>query len=194
VTGLVHPDRIVTNAGARSGDLVFLTKPLGTGVLASALKKDVIDEQQIAEAVRWMTTLNAAASRAMLAAGVHAATDVTGYGLLGHAHEVARASRCRIRIDASSVPVLPLVRDLVAAGITPGGSRANSKEHAAFTGFAAGVDDVTRLILSDAQTSGGLLMTVPAEHGTLLREAFRENGVFAAQIGRVEDGDGLLVE
>jgi selenide, water dikinase len=193
VTGIVHPDRIVTNAGAQSGDLVFLTKPLGTGILASALKKDVIDARQIAEAVRWMTTLNAAASCAMLSAGVHAATDVTGYGLLGHAYEMASASRRRIRIDASRVPVLGLVRGLVAAGISPGGSRANAREHALFTDFAAGIDAETRLILSDAQTSGGLLIAVPAERAANFQDACRAQAVVAHQIGCVEDGEGLVV-
>ena len=99
-----------------------------------------------------MTTLNASASRAMLAAGAHAATDVTGFGLLGHAREMARASNVRLRIRASSVPVFDLVRDMVAVGIAPGGTRANAREHEAFTTFAPGVSAETRLILSDAQT------------------------------------------
>ncbi len=193
VTGRIHPDRIVTNAGAQVGDIVFLTKPLGTGILGSALKARAVDAQALDEAIRWMITLNAGASQAMLAVGVHAATDVTGFGLLGHAHEVARASGVRIVIDAARVPVMPLVRELVAAGIAPGGSRRNAAEHAEFTAFPADVSDDLRLILSDAQTSGGLLICVPADRATTLNGALDARGIFCARIGRVERGSGLVI-
>jgi selenide,water dikinase len=193
VTGRVHPLHIVTNAGARAGDAVFLTKPLGTGILGSALKSGAIDEAALAEAVRWMTLLNAGASRAMVAVGVDAATDVTGFGLLGHAHEIARASNVRISIDTAAVPILGGVRALAAAGVLPGGSRRNAAEHAAFTTFSAGVDDDMRAILSDAQTSGGLLICVPAERANELREGLSSAGLLAAHIGDVEAGAGLTV-
>ena len=111
VTGLVHPRKIVTNAKARVGDALVLTKPLGTGILASALKKGSIDEDQMRTAIASMATLNAAASEAMLATGAHAATDVTGFGLLGHAGEMARASKVRLRLRSSQIPVFELVRD-----------------------------------------------------------------------------------
>jgi selenide,water dikinase len=194
VTGTVHPDRIVTNAGARPGDVLVLTKPIGTGILASALKKDAIDEQQMAEAVGWMTMLNAAASRAMLAAGAHAATDVTGFGLLGHAHEIARASGVRLRIGAAQVPVYALAREMLARGIAPGGSRKNADEHATFTTFAAGVPDDARLLFSDAQTSGGLLIAVPPEGIAALLEALAATTALAAVIGGVEVGSGIVIE
>jgi selenide,water dikinase len=194
VTGTVHPDRIVTNAGARPGDVLVLTKPIGTGILASALKKDAIDEQQIAEAVGWMTMLNAAASRAMLAAGAHAATDVTGFGLLGHAHEIARASGVRLRIGAAQVPVYALAREMLERGIAPGGSRKNADEHATFTTFAAGVPDDARLLFSDAQTSGGLLIAVPPEGIAALLDALHETPALAAVIGGVEAGSGIAIE
>jgi selenide,water dikinase len=194
VTGTVHPERIVTNAGARPGDTLVLTKPIGTGVLATALKKDAIDAAQIAPAVRAMTTLNAYASRAMVAAGASAATDVTGFGLLGHANEIARASGVRLRIAASQVPVYDLALDLLARGIAPGGSRKNAEEHAGFTDFAAGVSAELRLLLSDAQTSGGLFIAVPPDGLPLLLASLQEAGVLAAVIGSVEAGVGIAIE
>jgi selenide,water dikinase len=194
VTGRVHPQRIVTNAGAQPGDVLFLTKPLGTGILGSALKSGAITAEALAEAVGWMTTLNAAAARAMVAAGVHAATDITGFGLLGHAGEIARASRVRLCIDAALVPVMPFVCELVAGGVAPGGSRRNAVEHAAFTSFSANVSAEVRVILSDAQTSGGLLISVARDRVGALRTAFDEDGVFAVAIGSVEAGTGLIVE
>jgi len=194
VTGTIHPDRIVTNAGARPGDVLVLTKPLGTGILAAALKKNAIDESQMAPAVRWMTTLNAAASRAMLAAHANAATDVTGFGLLGHANEIARASGVRLRLSAAQVPVYELAREMLAAGFAPGGSRRNADEHAAFTTFAADVDPAYRLLLGDAQTSGGLLIAVPPEGIAHLLDALREPDALAAVIGGVETGSGIVVQ
>ncbi|MBV9104372.1 MAG: selenide, water dikinase SelD, partial [Candidatus Eremiobacteraeota bacterium] len=162
VTGTVHPQHIVTNAGAKPGDLVFLTKAIGTGILASALKKDAISEHDMAPAIASMVTLNSAAAQAMLRIGVDAATDVTGFGILGHAGEMARASRVRLRITASRVPLFPRVLDLIAVDVMPGGTKKNAREHAAFTEFGRGVPEGMRLALSDAQTSGGLLIAVPA--------------------------------
>ena len=193
VTGTIHPDRIITNAGARVGDILVLTKPLGTGVLGSALKKDAVDVAQIEDAIRWMTTLNAAAATAMIAAGVHAATDVTGYGLLGHGNEMAHASGVRFRISAARVPVYALAREMVAVGITPGGSRANAVEHAAFTTFEAGVPEDLRLLLSDAQTSGGLLIAVGPDELHALLSGLHEPDALAAVIGSVEAGRGIVI-
>jgi selenide,water dikinase len=194
VTGTIHPDRVVTNAGAQPGDVLVLTKPLGTGILSNALKKSAIDEEQIAEAVRWMTTLNAGAAKAMLAARAHAATDVTGFGLLGHAHEMARASGVALRFASENVPVYALARDMLAIGICPGGSRANAREHAAFTHFADTVHEDVRLLLSDAQTSGGLLIAVAPDHLDTLLKGLREPDALAAVIGSVEPGSGIFVE
>jgi len=194
VTGTVDPRRIVTNAGARPGDALILTKPLGTGILASALKKGALDEAALAEAIGWMTLLNAAASRAMLAAGAHAATDVTGYGLLGHGGEMMRASGVRLRLLAHAIPVLAGAREMLAAGIAPGGTRQNARRHATFTGFAADVDDATRALLSDAQTSGGLLVALAPGDVPALRAALLASGSLAAEIGRVEAGTGIAVD
>jgi len=194
VTGLVRPGAVVTNAGARPGDVLVLTKPIGTGILASALKKDTLDAEQIAPAIRWMTTLNAAASRAMVAAGVRAATDVTGFGLLGHGYEMARAAGVALRIVASQVPVYQLARDVLAAGVAPGGSRRNAREHALFTHFSEAVPSDIRLLLSDAQTSGGLLIACPPDSLRELLSGLREPDALAAVIGSVETGSGINVE
>ena len=194
VTGTVDPRRIVSNAGARPGDALVLTKPLGTGILGSALKKGRLDAGDLAEAIGWMTALNANAASAMLAAGAHAATDVTGYGLLGHGGEMMRASGVRLRLYASAIPVMANVREMLAAGIAPGGTRENARQHAAFTEFAAGLDDDTRVILSDAQTSGGLLIALSPEDVPALRAALLASGSLAAEIGRVESGTGIVVD
>ncbi len=194
VTGTVNPQHIVTNAGARPGDVVVLTKPIGTGILASALKKGAIDATQIAPAVRWMTQLNDAASRAMVRAGAHAATDVTGFGLLGHANEMAHASGVRLRISAALVPIYELARDMLALGIAPGGSRKNAEEHARFTTYENGVPDDIRLLFSDAQTSGGLLIAVPPEGLPLLLAELEEPHALAAVIGGIETGTGIVIE
>ena len=193
VTGLVHPAKIITNAGARPGDALFLTKPLGTGVLATALKRGAIGEVDFAPAAASMTRLNRHASSAMIAAGASAATDVTGYGLLGHARELALASGVRLELQAAAVPVLANVRTLVERGLIPGGSKANAALHAGFTEFGANIDAATRVILSDAQTSGGLLIAVAPERAALLQSALHASGTLDAQIGWVTDGDGISV-
>jgi selenide,water dikinase len=194
VTGTAHPERLITNAGAEAGDLLFLTKPLGTGILATALKRGAIDEAAMAPAVRSMAQLNAVAGRTMVEAGAHAATDVTGYGLLGHGAEMARASGVRLRLHASCVPILDGVLELIERGFVPGGTRENASAHAGFTSFADDVPPALRLALSDAQTSGGLLIAVPpGERAAHLREALRAGGALAAEIGTVEAGEGLAV-
>jgi len=192
VTGTIHPSAIVTNAGARPGDALVLTKPLGTGVLGSALKRNSVSAAEIADAVTAMTTLNAAASRAMVAAGASAATDVTGFGLLGHAGELARASGVALRLAAGNVPVFPLARTLAARGVVPSGSRANAIEHARFTRFDAAVPPEIRILLSDAQTSGGLLIAIgPAGLPRLLAE-LEGSGTLAAVIGGAEAGQSII--
>jgi selenide, water dikinase len=194
VTGIVDPKRIVTNAGARIGDVLVLTKPLGTGVLTTALKRGAISEANLREAVRWMTRLNDGASEAMLAAGAHAATDVTGFGLLGHAENIARASRVRLVFDSGAVPFMPGVLDLIAQGVVPSGTHHNAETHAAFTGSAPSVPQAVRIGLSDAQTSGGLLISVAANRVDQLSRDLQLSGALAAVIGEVREGTGILVE
>jgi selenide,water dikinase len=187
--GEVHPDRIVTLARARAGDVLVLTKPIGTGVLTTALKRDLATAAELAPAVTSMTTLNAGAARAMLAVGVHAATDVTGFGLLGHLHNMLLASGVAAELEARAIPLLARAADLAARGAVPGGTQRNRDALAAHVRFAAGVDEATRTLLYDAQTSGGLLLAVPADRAAALVAALeRERTPIAARIGRIVTG------
>jgi len=187
--GEVHPDRIVTLARARAGDVLVLTKPIGTGVLTTALKRDLLTAADLTAAVASMTTLNAGAARAMLAVGVHAATDVTGFGLLGHLHNMLVASGVAAEVDAAAVPLFPGAADLAARGAVPGGTQRNRDALAADVSFAPGLDEAMRVLLHDAQTSGGLLLAVPAERVDALLAALKKEGTpTAARIGRVTSG------
>lgn len=193
VTGIVHPEQIVTNAGARVGDVLALTKPLGTGILTTALKRGAIVPHELDEAVRVMTTLNDRAAQAMVAAGAHAATDITGFGLLGHGGGMARASGVRLIFDASAVPFMKGALELIEAGIVPGGTRHNAQTHAQFTDFSSGIPVAVRIGLSDAQTSGGLLISVTGDAADLLARELRAAGALAAFIGEVRKGEGIEV-
>lgn len=187
--GEAHPDRIVTNAGAKPGDALVLTKPIGTGVLTTALKRDLLTEADVAPAVAAMATLNAGAARAMLAVGVHAATDVTGFGLLGHLHNMLNASGTVGEISARAVPLLPRAREMAERGAIPGGTTRNLESLAETVAFAAGVDPIDRVLLADAQTSGGLLIAVAGDRaGALVAALEREGTPAAAVIGRVVAG------
>ena len=176
----------------RPGDSLVLTKPLGTGVLTTALKRGAIARERLGEAIEAMTTLNDCAALAMLAAGAHSATDITGFGLLGHAENVARASNVRIRIEAARVPFMSGVLDLIAQGVVPGGTLHNAKTHAAFTDFDAGVPESVRMGLSDAQTSGGLLIAVARENLPRLIRELQDRSTRAAVVGEVCEGSGSM--
>jgi len=193
--GEVHPERIVTNAGAKPQDVLVLTKPIGTGVLTTALKRDLLSEEQLAPAVEVMTTLNAGAARAMLAVGVHAATDVTGFGLLGHLNTLLVASGVAAELTSAAVPLLPRAREMAAAGAIPGGTRRNAESLRETVRFAAALDPEIRLLLADAQTSGGLLIAVTPERADELVAALRsERTPAAAVIGRVMAGTPGWIE
>jgi selenide,water dikinase len=188
VIGEVHPDRMLTNAGACAGDRLILTKPLGTGILATALKLDALLEAGMTEAVRSMTTLNDGAARAALRVGVSAATDVTGFGLLGHLTNILDASRVAAEVAFDSIPILPHARNLAARGVVPGGTQRNL-EAADRVEWAADLSTTDRYLCVDAQTSGGLLLAVPPEHEAALLAALREEQTLAAAvIGRVVAG------
>ena len=193
VVGTIDPRSIVTNGNARPGDILVLTKPLGTGILATALKREAIDEGVMQEAVEWMVTLNDRASAAMLAAGAHAATDITGYGLLGHGAEMARASNVALEIDASRVPVMPRVLELIQRDVVPEGSKDNAALHAEFTSFDASVPAAMRIALSDAQTSGGLLVSLAPDKASLFEHEMRGVHAITAVIGKVREGTGISV-
>ena len=189
--GEVHPHRVVTLARARAGDALVLTKPIGTGVLTTALKRDLATAPDISAAVKSMATLNAGAARAMRATGggVHAATDVTGFGLLGHLHNMLAASRLAAEIDAAVVPLFPNAVALVARGAISGGTQRNREWLSPEVKFAAGVPEPIRVLLFDAQTSGGLLIAVdPDRVGALLAALEREGTPAAVTIGRLARG------
>ena len=186
--GEVDPRRMITNASARPGDALVLTKPIGSGVIATAIKKGEAPDDVIAAAVEVMATLNAEAAGVMTDAGVSAGTDVTGFGLLGHMRSLLRASRVAAEIDASAVPLLPGARALAEAGHIPGGSRRNLEDVSAEVRFADSLDEVSRILLADAQTSGGLLMAVPAGSVDTVVATLEGRTPAAAVIGRVVEG------
>jgi selenide,water dikinase len=193
VTGIVHPRRVVTNAGGRHGDALVLTKPLGLGILTTAAKQDRDTLGAIGHAIELMATLNRAAAEAMsvVAEAVHAATDITGFGLLGHLRNITRASGVGAVVSVSTVPVIPAARAYVADGIVPGGTHANRR-------FLMGIpdgerwvepgpaDEAMQLILCDAQTSGGLLIALDPARLDELLAALAERGVEAHPIGRLD--------
>jgi selenide,water dikinase len=177
VTGTVHPDRVVTNAGGRPGDLLVLTKPLGIGIVTSAAKADRDHEGAIREAVGLMSTLNRGAAEAMEMLGtgvggaVHAATDVTGFGLLGHLRNIVSASRCGATVWLDSVPVIAAAWTYVRQGVASGGTHANWRFLRDSVAYAADVDKPEQLVLCDAQTSGGLLIAVAPDRAKQLIDA-----------------------
>jgi selenide,water dikinase len=189
VTGAVHPDRMVLKAGARPGDALVLTKPLGTGIISTAIKAGRASEETVAAAVRSMKTLNKNASEAMIEAGVKGATDITGFGLLGHLHEMLHGSGVSARLTLAGIPVIPGVADLVKFSV-PGGTRGNLRAMEDKAGWATGITENEKLILADAQTSGGLLIAVPQDRLEGLLQGLAERGVETrAVIGRVTEGD-----
>lgn len=188
VIGEVHPDHVVTNAKARPGDALVLTKPIGTGILTTALKRDLLDAAALAPAVASMATLNAGAARAMLAApgGVHAATDITGFGLLGHLKSLLEASGVAATLDLAQIPLFPLARAMAEKGAVPGGTKRNLASVSGAATFGNNITDIDRILLADAQTSGGLLISLPAARAEdLVALLKKERTPAAAVIGRV---------
>ena len=163
VVGIGDPDRLLTKSGARAGDVLVLTKPLGTGCITTAAKRDLAKADDVAEAIRWMSHLNRAACQAACAVGARAATDISGYGLLGHGSEVAEASKVTLHLAFDRVPLMQGAEQYAGQGIFPGGSRRNQEAYRDGVRFADDVTPQQRLLLFDAQTSGGLLVSVPAD-------------------------------
>jgi selenide, water dikinase len=181
VTGVIDPAEVITNAGGRSGDALVLTKPVGAGAVTTALKKDLADDATLARAVEVMTELNAAAAAAAQAAGAHAMTDVTGFGLLGHLHELTLASGLAAVLDATAVPAIEGARELLEdERAIAGGSRNNRRYADEFATFAEGVEEIDRRLVTDAMTSGGLLVAVAPE---------RAGELPGTVIGRLLDGE-----
>jgi selenide,water dikinase len=190
VTGTVDPDKMTRLSNARPGMGVVLTKPLGMGIISTALKRGQADPELVAEATRIMAELNAGAAQAMLDVGATAATDVTGFGLIGHLRGMAAASGCSVELWSDEVPVIEGVRDLAERQLVPGGSRNNQRYFGAYVEFDSEVDDLTRTVLFDAQTSGGLLIAVPDDHLQDLMEALGAKGTSVQKvIGRFLEGE-----
>lgn len=185
VTGTVHPDKVLTNRSARAGDVLILTKPIGSGILASAAKNEKISQEEFVEAIAVMTELNAAASRVAVRVGAHAVTDITGFGLIGHAFEMAEASGVTVDLFASRVPLMKHARELAEAGVvTRAWKQTLESLGAAYTN--EGADAVLEKVLADAQTSGGLLLAVAAQDAEHVLTELRNEGVArAAAIGDV---------
>jgi selenide, water dikinase len=188
VVGLADPARLMTIDRAAAGDQLILTKALGTGVIATALKRAEVDSAVVQAAVDSMTLLNAGASQAALAAGVRAGTDVTGFGLLGHLHRMLAASGMAAEIYADQVPMLPQAPELTRQGFISGGTRANIKRLEGFADLAADLAEEQAVLLHDAQTSGGLLLAVPPAAAPALLSELRGLELPAAVIGRVTTG------
>ena len=197
VTGLIDPARLVTNGGAQPGDALILTKPIGVGVIATALKRGLADAALVEQASRTMRLLNRQAAQAMREYDVHACTDITGYGLLGHGLEMARASRVRLTIRHTHVPHFPEALELLARDIASSGLSSNRAAFAGDVQFTAAVSRAWQDLLFDPQTSGGLLIALPpAGAPALCARLAAETGMAAAPIGHVlEGGKGeILVE
>jgi selenide,water dikinase len=193
VAGLVHPDRVWKNVGARPGDALVLTKPLGTGIISTAIKQAKAAPATVEMAIRTMATLNRAAAEAAAEVPVHAATDVTGFGLLGHLREMTGGSGVRARLFAGRIPLLPDVVALAQAGYVPGGTKRNLRAVAASVRWDPSIPEPLRAVIGDAQTSGGLLFATPDGPG-LLRALEKAGVADARQIGEIvaEDPAGSI--
>jgi selenide,water dikinase len=186
VTGIVHPDRIKTNAGARAGDRLYLTKPLGTGLITTGIKNNLVGDDLVQLVTRQMAQLNRQAAELATEFEAHAVTDITGYGLLGHSLEIAQASGVTVRILAGALPLMPRAIELAQAGMIPGGAVANRDFVQSHAAIADTVDENLVHVMFDPQTSGGLLIAVAPERAEQLETAAAERHILAQRIGRAE--------
>jgi len=192
VVGTAHPEAVWTKSSARPGDALFLTKPLGTGLVLHGAKKGLLGDAGLAGAVGWMRTLSRDWAEALRPFEPSAVTDVTGFGLLGHAHETAERSGVRLRIEAKRLPLLDGALEVARAGECTGGDRRN-REFAGPHVSIEGVPEELVALAYDPQTSGGLLIALPSERGAVLQAAFDQRGLFLRRIGRVEEGGGVVL-
>ena len=192
VTGIVDPKRVIPKGGARVGDVLYLTKPLGTGVITTALKRGQADQTHVDGAVASMARLNREASQAAQAVGVRGMTDVTGYSLLGHGHEMAHLAKVDFVVSYAALPWLQGSERYAQEGCFPSGAETNMQYYRQWTDFDASLDEIAQLRLFDPQTSGGLLISVAADKTAALEAEFIARGVTAWRIGAVIDGAGRV--
>ncbi len=194
VTGEVDEDKLITNSNAQSGDKLILTKPLGTGIIATAVKRGIADNSAMAKSAKSMTTLNKLAAEVMTEIGVNSATDVTGFGLLGHLLEMCEASGVSAKIDYLTLPFLPSVKELAGKGIVPGGTKRNLKFVKDKVQFGKHLSNIDKLLLADAQTSGGLLISIPAEKAQKYITKFNElSEIKAVVIGEIVEKSDINI-
>ncbi len=192
VVGTVHPGAIWTKSGAQPGDALYLTKPLGTGLILTGHKRGHAGSQQLERAIRWMRTLNDRTASALRTFAPHAVTDVTGFGLFGHAHEMAERSNVQIKLESARFPAIDGALDLARKGIRTSGDPRN-RDFAAAHVAAEGISEVLTALAYDPQTAGGLLVSLPAENGAALESAFEDHKLFVRRIGGVAEGAGVVV-
>jgi selenide,water dikinase len=194
VTGIIKPGEQITNAGAMPGDVLILTKPIGTGIITTAGKAKLAPESVIDAAVKAMAELNAKAAEAMLEVGVHSCTDVTGFGLIGHLNGMTNGSKVAARLRLSDVPIFDGVWELLAQDTAPGGTHRNLKSAQAFTRWGEGISEDAKLLLCDAQTSGGLLLSVAPEKEGAMMAALKARGVTGSNIGEILESSKPYIE
>lgn len=189
VAGLVHPKHMIQRSGAMPGDQLVITKPLGTGIITTGIDQSLVDADGISQVTALMATLNHGAAKAAAIVGVHACTDITGFGLMGHLHSMLAASGVAAELNLAAIPVLPIAWELARKGSVPAGSHSNHEHAVQFTHYMPGVSRVAEIVLCDAQTSGGLLFAVaPDRLEALLKELEHEQAPVAAMIGTVTAG------
>jgi selenide,water dikinase len=193
VTGTVHPQRVITNAGGKPGDRLLLTKPIGVGIYTTAIKSGVLGESDAREVCAVMAQLNKAAGEVLARRGAHACTDITGFGLLGHLHEMVKGSGLGAEIVYHAVPTLPRTLELARADEVPGGSERNLTFLKPHLRFAPELEEAQQLVLADAQTSGGLLMAIAPDQTDAMREDLQAAGVTVWEIGQLVEGAGITV-
>jgi selenide,water dikinase len=195
VMGLVHPDRIMTNSRAKPGDALILTKPIGTGIISTAVKAEIAAQESIDTAVKVMSTLNKAAAESIMEVGVNSCTDVTGFGLLGHLHEMVSASSVGAEVSYRKVPLIPGTWELADELIIPAGTSRNHEYLNEYIIWEDGIEYEEQMILCDAQTSGGLLISVPEEKSSVLIKSLKDSGTLAAaRIGRIVRDDTCKIK
>jgi selenide,water dikinase len=194
VLGFVDPNHMLTKSGARPGDILVLSKPIGFGTVTTALKRDLADSQDVEMAVIWMKLLNKSASELAVEFGVRGATDITGFSLLGHAYEMASASKVALRFSFENIPFTQGAKRYANDWIFPGGSTDNRLFYGKHVNFSEQVDESSKMLLFDAQTSGGLLLCVPPDQINAFRERAKSSGEKIWIVGEVEQGKGILVE